>query len=47
LVVSGFYGMNTKGLPFAESPHGTAIAAGLMLATTALLLVLLRRYRWF
>jgi magnesium transporter len=47
LVVSGFYGMNTKGLPFAESPHGTEVAAGLMLATTALLLVLLRRFRWF
>jgi magnesium transporter len=47
LVVSGFYGMNTKGLPFADSPHATAIAGGLMLATTALLLVLLRRFRWF
>jgi magnesium transporter len=47
LVVSGFYGMNTKGLPFADSPHGTAIAAGLMVATTALLLFLLRRFRWF
>jgi magnesium transporter len=47
LVVSGFYGMNTKGLPFAESPHATAIAGGLMLATTTLLLILLRRFRWF
>ncbi|MGI9070149.1 MAG: magnesium/cobalt transporter CorA [Bryobacteraceae bacterium] len=47
LVVSGFYGMNTKGLPFADSPHATAIAAGLMVATTVLLLVLLRRFRWF
>lgn len=47
LVVSGFYGMNTKGLPFADSPHATEIAAGLMLATTAVLLVVLRRFRWF
>jgi magnesium transporter len=46
LVVSGFYGMNTKGLPFADSPNGTAIVAGMMISTTALLLVLLRRLRW-
>jgi magnesium transporter len=46
LVVSGFYGMNTKGLPFADSPNGTAIVASMMISTTALLLVLLRRLRW-
>jgi magnesium transporter len=46
LVVSGFYGMNTKGLPFADSPNGTAIVASMMVSITALLLVLLRRFRW-
>ena len=46
LVVSGFYGMNTKGLPFADSPHATAIVASMMVSTTALLLALLRRFRW-
>jgi magnesium transporter len=47
LVVSGFYGMNTKGLPFADSPNGTAIVTTMMISTTALLLILLRRFRWF
>jgi magnesium transporter len=46
LVVSGFYGMNTKGLPFADSPNGTAIVASMMLSITALLLALLRHFRW-
>lgn len=46
LVVSGFYGMNTKGLPFADSPNGTAIVASMMVSITALLLALLRRLRW-
>jgi magnesium transporter len=46
LVVSGFYGMNTKGLPFADSANGTAIVASMMVAITALLLALLRRLRW-
>jgi magnesium transporter len=46
LVVSGFYGMNTKGLPFADSPHATAIVASMIVSTTALLLALLRRFRW-
>jgi magnesium transporter len=46
LVVSGFYGMNTKGLPFADSPHATAIVASMIVSTTVLLLVILRRFRW-
>ncbi|MEP6717171.1 MAG: magnesium transporter CorA family protein [Terriglobia bacterium] len=47
LVISGFWGMNVKGLPFSESPYGTLIVAGLMLATTLLLLALLRVLKWF
>jgi magnesium transporter len=47
LVVSGFFGMNTRGLPFAESPHATEIVLGMMLASTVLLLGLLRRFGWF
>jgi magnesium transporter len=46
LVVSGFYGMNTKDLPFADSPHATAIVASMIVSTTVLLLVILRRFRW-
>ena len=47
IVISGFFGMNTKGLLWADSPHATAIAAGLMIATTAGLLALLKKFDWF
>lgn len=44
IVVSGFFGMNMKDLPFVNSEHGTTVALGLMLATTLALLYLLKRY---
>jgi magnesium transporter len=47
LVISGIYGMNLKGLPWADSPHGTALVSGMMAATTVVLLVILRVLRWF
>lgn len=47
IVISGFFGMNTKGLPWIDSPHATAIAAGLMVATTAGLLLILKKFDWF
>ncbi len=47
LVISGIYGMNLKGLPWADSPHATAIVSGMMLATTVVLLGILRLMRWF
>jgi len=34
IVISGFFGMNTKGLPWIDSPHGAHIALGLMAVTT-------------
>ena len=43
IVISGFYGMNTKDLPGINSPHGSQIAIGLMLASTAGLLVMLKK----
>ena len=46
IVISGFYGMNTKDLPGVNSPHGTLIAVGLMVASTAVLLYLLRKFDW-
>ena len=46
LVISGYFGMNLKDLPFLESPHGTLIVSGLMLGTTLLLLALLRLLKW-
>ena len=47
IVISGFFGMNTKGLLWADSPHGTEIAVGLMMITTVVLLVLLKKFDWF
>jgi magnesium transporter len=47
LVISGIYGMNLKGLPWIDSPHGAAIVSGAMAATTVVLLVILRLMRWF
>ncbi len=47
IVISGFYGMNTKGLPWIESRHATEIAAGLMVITTLGLLLLLKKFDWF
>lgn len=47
LVISGIYGMNLKGLPWLDSPHGAAIVSGVMAATTVVLLVILRLMRWF
>jgi magnesium transporter len=47
IVISGFFGMNTKGMPGIDSPYGTAIAAGLMVAATAVLLAMLKKFDWF
>jgi magnesium transporter len=46
LVVSGIYGMNVKGLPAAESPHGLILIGALMVGSTVALLYILKRYRW-
>jgi magnesium transporter len=47
IVISGFLGMNTKGLPLTVTPHGTLIATVLMVVSTAVLLFILKRFRWF
>jgi magnesium transporter len=47
LAVSGIYGMNVKGLPGAESPHGLAAVFTIIVATTAFLLWILKRFGWF
>ena len=46
LVVSGFYGMNMKGLPAADSMYGVVLVILLMVGCTVLLLYLLKRFRW-
>lgn len=47
IVISGFYGMNTKDLPWIDYPHATVIAASLMVVTTAGLLLVLKKFDWF
>jgi len=47
LVISGFYGMNIKPLPWAESPHALWIVAGMILGTSAALIVMLKKFGWF
>ena len=47
LVISGIYGMNLKGLPFSDSPHAMTIVSAMMAATTVVLLLILRFFRWF
>jgi Mg2+ and Co2+ transporter CorA len=38
--------MNVKGLPGAESPHALAVVFSVMVATTVILLWVLKRFRW-
>ena len=47
IVISSFYGMNVKGLPWIDSPYATWIVAGIMAGTTAVLMIILRLFRWF
>ena len=47
IVISGFFGMNTKQLPWIDSPYGTAIAVSLMVVSTTGLLVMLKKFDWF
>jgi len=46
LVISSYYGMNLKGLPWLDSPRATALVTALMAACTVGLLILLRIFRW-
>jgi magnesium transporter len=47
VVITGFYGMNVKGLPYVDSPHGGMIVIVILLVTTAILLMLLKWRNWF
>ncbi len=46
LAISSIYGMNLKGLPFEDSPHGALYVSLMALVSTAALLVFLRSRRW-
>lgn len=43
--VTGFFGMNTKGLPFAESDNGTLYVALLCALAAGVVFLLIRRFR--
>ena len=47
LAISGIYGMNLRGLPFQDSPHGAIYIGALTLGSTVLLLYILRKMKWF
>ncbi len=47
LIITGIYGMNVAGLPYAQSPYAFAIVTGLMAAFMLVLLITLRGKRWF
>jgi magnesium transporter len=46
LAISGIYGMNLKGLPFEDSPHGAEWVGGITVIATATLLYVLRKLKW-
>lgn len=47
IAISGIYGMNVKGLPFEDSPHGALIISAVAGALTLLLLIWFKRKKWF
>jgi magnesium transporter len=47
LVISGLFGMNVKGLPAVDSPHGFIFVILSMLAVTVVLLTFLKRFGWW
>jgi len=46
IAISGVYGMNLKGLPFENSVHGSLYVGGLIVISTVLLLIVLRKLKW-
>jgi magnesium transporter len=46
VIITGFFGMNLP-LPLQDKPHGTAIAIGLMVLSTVIVLMYFKRKRWF
>ncbi len=46
VIISSLYGMNVEGLPWRTHPHGFAIVTSVVAATSAVLLVVLKLFRW-
>ena len=43
--MTGYFGMNTKGLPFTDSEYGTVYATILCLLAAGVVYLLIHRYR--
>jgi magnesium transporter len=46
LVITSFYGMNVKGLPFQDAQYGAFYVVVAIVITTVLMLLLMRKARW-
>jgi magnesium transporter len=46
VIITGFFGMNLP-LPLQNTHHGTALAVGIMVASTAIILLYFKRKGWF
>ena len=46
LIITGVYGMNLKHIPFAESPHSFAIVSGIVVATSVILVAVIKKFNW-
>jgi magnesium transporter len=46
LVITSFYGMNVRGLPFTNAPYGAWYVVGAIAASTLAMMLLMRRARW-
>jgi magnesium transporter len=47
IIISSLYGMNVKGLPWADAPNGAVIVLALIVGTSVVLAVILRLFHWF
>lgn len=45
--LTGLLGVNLTGIPFAENPHAFEVFSGILLFMVAVVLVLLKRRKWF
>ena len=46
-IIGGLFGMNLEGIPLADSPYGFAIVTGMAAVILAVLLLILKKLKWF
>ena len=46
-VIGGVFGMNLEGIPLADSPYGFAIVTGITALILVIMLVVLKKLKWF